>query len=68
MRNLAVYSHKESRVTKSQIQLQQLSTQAHRTETLEEGFPGGAVDKNPASAGLTGSVPGLGVLHMPCSN
>ena len=32
-------------------------------------FPGGAVDKNrPASAGDTGSIPGLGRLHMPQSN
>ena len=67
-RNLAVYSYKESRVTKSQIQLKQLSTHARRTETLGQDFPGGTVDKNPASAGHTGSVPGLGMFHMPWSN
>ena len=34
-----------------------------------EGFPGGAVVKNPpASAGDTGSSPGLGRSHMPWSN
>ena len=33
------------------------------------GFPGGAVVKNPpASAGYTGSSPGLGRSHMPRSN
>ena len=32
-------------------------------------IPGGVVDKNlPASAGDTGSVPGLGRSHMPWSN
>ena len=32
---------------------------------LEEGFPGGAVDKNlPANAGETGSVPGPGRSHV----
>ena len=32
-------------------------------------FPGGAVDKNlPASAGHTGSIPGLGRFHMPWGN
>ena len=34
-----------------------------------EGFPGGAVVKNPpANAGDTGSVPGPGRFHMPWSN
>ena len=29
-------------------------------------FPGDAVDKNlPANAGDTGSIPGLGKVHMP---
>ena len=33
------------------------------------GFPGGSVIKNlPASAGDTGSIPGLGRSHMPWSN
>ena len=33
------------------------------------GFPGGAVVENlPASAGDTGSSPGLGGSHMPRSN
>ena len=33
------------------------------------GFPGGAVVENlPASAGHTGSSPGLGRSHMPRSN
>ena len=36
---------------------------------LVQGFPGGAVAKNlPASAGDTGSSPGLGRSHMPWSN
>ena len=35
----------------------------------EKGFPGGAVVENlPASAGDTGSSPGLGRSHMPRSN
>ena len=35
----------------------------------EEGFPGGAVVKNPpANAGDTGSSPGPGRSHMPRSN
>ena len=34
-----------------------------------QGFPGGAVVENlPASAGDTGSSPGLGRSHMPRSN
>ena len=34
-------------------------------EAKSNDFPGGAEDKNrPASAGDTGSVPGLGRLHM----
>ena len=34
-----------------------------------QGFPGGAVVKNPpANAGDTGSSPGLGRSHMPQSN
>ena len=36
---------------------------------LFEGFPGGAVVKNPpANAGDTGSCPGRGRSHMPQSN
>ena len=40
-----------------------------QTKTLqEEGFPGGAVVKNPpANAGDTGSSPGPGRSHMPRS-
>ena len=41
------------------------------TKTLKNklGFPGGAVVENlPASAGDTGSSPGLGRSHMPRSN
>ena len=35
----------------------------------QEGFPGGAVVKNPpADAGDMGSIPGLGRSHMPRSN
>ena len=35
----------------------------------QEGFPGGAVVKNPlANAGDTGSSPGPGRSHMPWSN
>ena len=34
-----------------------------------EGFPGGAVVRNPpANAGDTGSIPGPGRSHMPQSN
>ena len=37
--------------------------------TVEWGFPGGAVVKNPpANARDTGSCPGLGRSHMPQSN
>ena len=36
---------------------------------LSWDFPGGTVVKNPpASAGNTGSIPGLGRSHMPWSN
>ena len=35
----------------------------------ERGFPGDAVVENPpASAGDTGSSPGLGISHVPRSN
>ena len=38
-------------------------------KTIMRGFPGGAVVENlPASAGDTGSSPGLGGSHMPWSN
>ena len=38
-------------------------------ENLLEGFPRGAVVESlPASAGYTGSSPGLGRSHMPRSN
>ena len=41
----------------------------HDKEGTLLGFPGGAVLKNlPASAGDTGSIPGLGRSHMPWSN
>ena len=41
-----------------------------QTSKIEsEGFPGGAVVKNPpANAGDTSSSPGLGRFHMPWSN
>ena len=42
-------------------------TNKSKNEHLD--FPGGTVDKNPpASEGDTGSIPGLGRLHMPWSN
>ena len=38
-------------------------------DKIVEGFPGGTVDgSEPANAGDTGSSPGLGGSHMPCSN
>ena len=38
-------------------------------KSTNRGFPGGAVVENlPASAGDTGSIPGLGKSHMPQSN
>ena len=40
-----------------------------QNKKLREGFPGGAVVKNPpANAGDTGSSPGPGRSHMPRSN
>ena len=40
-----------------------------KINNLLEGFPGGAVVKNPpANAGDTGSSPGPGRSHMPRSN
>ena len=40
-----------------------------RIQMKKEGFPGGAVVENlPASAGDTGSSPGLGRSHMPQSS
>ena len=44
-------------------------SKAIQTKSHKEGFPGGAVVKNPpANAGDTGSSPGLGRFHMPRSN
>ena len=44
-------------------------TEWSKSEGEKQGFPGGAVVKNPpASAGDTGSSPGLGRSHMPQSN
>ena len=38
-------------------------------ETIEEDFPGGTVVKIlPGNAGDTGSIPGLGRLHVPWRN
>ena len=38
-------------------------------KSKSQQFPGGAVVKNPpASAGDTGSIPGLGGLHVPWRN
>ena len=38
-------------------------------KTSSQGFPGGAVVKNPpANAGDTGLSPGLGRSHMPRTN
>ena len=43
--------------------------QPQQTLKAAKGFPGGAVVENlPASAGHTGSSPGLGGSHMPQSN
>ena len=45
------------------------STITEIKNSLEGGFPGGAVVENlPANAGDTGSSPGLGRSHMPWSN
>ena len=41
----------------------------HSFKTTFQGFPGGAVVKNPpANSGDTGSIPGPGRSHMPWSN
>ena len=46
-----------------------LSTGKCKLKPEGEDFPGGAVVKNtPASAGDTGSSPGLGRSHMPRTN
>ena len=49
--------------------MRNLLTEYWADKRTEEGFPGGAVVKNlPANAGDTGSSPGAGRFHMPCSN
>ena len=49
--------------------LQELNTSSKAFKTHSQDSPGGAVVKNlPASAGDTGSSPGLGRSHMPQSN
>ena len=56
------------------IEKRELSTclglcNVHIKKLKSEGFPGGAVVESlPASAGDTGSSPGLGRSHMPRSN
>ena len=46
-----------------------LALRSEGAESNEHDFPDGAVDKNrPASAGDTGSIPGLGRFHMMRSN
>ena len=46
-----------------------LQIQCNPYQTANGGFPGGAVVESlPASAGDTGSSPGLGRSHMPQSN
>ena len=47
----------------------QKSEHRKQSKIVKLGFPGGAVVENlPASAGDTGSSPGLGRSHMPRSN
>ena len=49
--------------------LKDLNIRHDTIKLLEEGFPGGALVKNPpANAGDTGSSPGLGRSHMPRSS
>ena len=46
-----------------------LALRPEETKRNEYDFPGSAVDNNrPASAGDTGSIPGVGRLHMPQSD
>ena len=52
-----------------QIPLKSLGAPTGLNKKYYLGFPGGAVVENPpASAGDTGSSPGLGRFHMPRSN
>ena len=49
--------------------LEQISIKRRLVKRIMGGFPGGAVVENlPATAGDTGSSPGLGRSHMPQSN
>ena len=43
--------------------------ETNKQKNIGRDFPVGAVVKNPpANAGDTGSIPGPGRSHMPCSN
>ena len=51
------------------LKKQNKQTSVKTDQEKREGFPGGAVVENlPASAGDSGSSPGLGRSHMPWSN
>ena len=56
-------------ISKIYKQLMELNIKEKQTQLKNGGFPGGAMVENlPASAGDTGSSPGLGGSHMPRSN
>ena len=58
---------KESENIQYPLDIENMSKETFKTE--KQGFPGGEVVENlPASAGDTGSSPGLGRSHMPRSN
>ena len=61
---------KKKRIRQGQVTSLEEGLKAGKSiKGLREGFPGGAVVKNPpANAGGTGSSPGPGRSHMPRNN
>ena len=66
--NLNGQAEKITKISESQVGIQELYIPEHTKEFCGD-FPGGTVVENlPANAGDTGSSPGLGRSHMPRSN
>ena len=63
------FTEEKVHVVKGGLQGERISELCRLIKDKGEGFPGGAVVKNPpANAGDTGSSPGRGRSHMPRSN
>ena len=60
---------KHKHVMRDVLEKVNLALRPEETRRNEHDFPGGALDENrPAGAGDTGSIPGVGRLHMPQSD